>query len=193
MKEINTSQLVDFGNGQAITTSLQVAEYFGKEHRHVLRAIDQIQQDMGLPKIGQTQIDNLNNNMFKNTTYIHSQNHQEYRMVILNRKGFMMLASGFTGKLATKLKSEYFDTFDAMEKYIREQEQNQFFLPETPDQQLKREKLAISQQRANTAQSREIRAWINMMKDSDQIIERAAPKVLSELLDIPETRLLGEV
>lgn len=187
MKEINTSKLVELQDGEVTTTSLQVAIASGKNHKNVLEAIDNIIDDLGSAEKSATL------EMFQETSYIHEQNHQSYRMYVLNRDGWTMLMGYFKGKKYTMFRYQYMKQFNVMEKYIREQEQNQFFLPETPDQQLKREKLATSQQRANTAQSREIRAWINMMKDSDQIIEQAAPKVLSELLDIPETRLLGEV
>lgn len=187
MKEINTSKLVELQDGEVTTTSLQVAEQFEKNHRDVLRVIDTLVG--GLRNIAPTP---NTEDWFKESTYIHEQNHREFRMYDITKNGFVLLAGGFTDKKFMEFKVKYIEQFDAMEKYIRDQEQTQFFLPETVDQQIKREKLAISQQRANTAQSREIRAWINMMKDSDQIIEQAAPKVLSELLDIPETKLLNK-
>lgn len=190
MNQIDTSQLVELQNGEVTTTSLQVAEFFSKEHRHVLRAIDQIRKDLGLPKIGQTQNHSKNDEMFFESKYVHSQNHQEYRMVILNRKGFMMVAAGFTGKLANTLKSDYFDMFDAMENYIKEQEQHSFFIPETVDQQLTREKLAISKQRSVNEQSREVRAWTKLTENSKEIAKAIAPRMLSQLLDVPEIDLL---
>lgn len=59
-------------------------------------------------------------------------------------------------------------------------------------QEMELRALKVERTKAKVERSREIRAWINMMKDSDQIIEQAAPKVLSELLDIPETKLLNK-
>nr|WP_311133583.1 hypothetical protein [Weissella paramesenteroides] len=39
-----TEQLVELQNGVATTTSLQVAETFGKNHRDVLSAIDDLKE-----------------------------------------------------------------------------------------------------------------------------------------------------
>lgn len=45
------NELTIIKNDQAVTSSLIVAEQFGKRHDHVLRDIDDIK---GLPKIGET-------------------------------------------------------------------------------------------------------------------------------------------
>lgn len=41
------TQLVETINGQVTTTSREVAGVFGKEHRHVLRDIDDLVKQMG--------------------------------------------------------------------------------------------------------------------------------------------------
>ena len=91
-------ELVFLQRRQAITTSLKVAEYFEKEHYHVIEAIRSlIAQAGGIPKIGDTPI-------FKESTYIHEQNGQVYPMFLMNRNGFALLAMGFTGSKALKFK-----------------------------------------------------------------------------------------
>lgn len=190
MNEINTLQLVELQDGEVTTTSLKVANLFGKQHKIVLRDIRNLMNRIDDIGVGTDLY--LPNNLFHASSYSDVQGKNQ-PMFTLTKDGFTLLVMGYTDRSSMKFKLQYISQFNAMEKYIREQEQNQFFLPETPDQQLKREKLAISQQRANTAQSREIRAWINMVDDKEEVIKQAAPKVLSELLDIPETRLLGEV
>ncbi|MBM6413788.1 Rha family transcriptional regulator [Lacticaseibacillus paracasei] len=40
------SNLVSIKSGQVVTTSLQVASAFSKDHRHVLRDIDNLKQDV---------------------------------------------------------------------------------------------------------------------------------------------------
>lgn len=42
MNQIDTSQLVELQNGEVTTTSLQVAERFGKRHKDILRTIDNL-------------------------------------------------------------------------------------------------------------------------------------------------------
>lgn len=106
--------LVILNNDTPVTTSLKVAEVFGKNHRHVLDSIrDVIKQAGGMPKIGQTP-------MFEETTYIHEQNGQTYPMYYLNRDGFTLLAMGFTGKKALAFKLKYIKAFNQMEEKLKQ-------------------------------------------------------------------------
>lgn len=57
-------------NNQALTSSLLVAEKFGKEHKHVLDAIRELIQGCA---------ENSADPMFVETIYINEQNRQEYR------------------------------------------------------------------------------------------------------------------
>ncbi|MBZ5940800.1 Rha family transcriptional regulator [Weissella cibaria] len=91
-----TEQLVEFQNGVATTTSLQVAETFGKRHENVLKAIDNIIQK-GLVNINET-LKSKAMAYFELSEYINEQNHQTYRMYKMNQKGFTLLAGGFTDK-----------------------------------------------------------------------------------------------
>ena len=98
--------LVVIQNRQVVTTSLQVAKSFEKEHRNVLRDIE------GLLKNEQTQ------NYFYKGTYEHPQNKQEYPMYYMNRDGFTLLAMGFTGKKAMEFKLQYIQAFNQMEQQL---------------------------------------------------------------------------
>lgn len=104
------SDLVIIQNRQAVTTSLQVAENFEKEHRNVLRDIE------GLLKNEQTQ------SYFYKSSYIHEQNKQEYPMYYMNRDGFTLLAMGFNGKKALEFKVKYIEAFNQMEQTLIEQQ-----------------------------------------------------------------------
>lgn len=99
--------LVKINNGQIVTSSRQIAEAFGKQHRHVLRDI----RDMlgGLPKIGHTPP------MFYESSYINEQNGQSYPEYLMNRDGFSLLVMGFTGKAAMEWKLRYISAFNQME------------------------------------------------------------------------------
>ena len=95
-------------NGHPTTLSTQVAEYFGKNHQHVTRDIRNLIEkcpDLGVSNFGQT-------------TYKDSQGKQQpcYRM---DRKGFVLLAMGFTGEKALQFKIAYIDAFDRMEAIIQ--------------------------------------------------------------------------
>lgn len=104
--------LVIMKDKQAVTTSLQVAENFGKRHDHILRDLDELKE-------GLTQ--NWGD-LFNESTYVHPQNKQEYRMIYMNRDGFTLLAMGFTGKKALEFKIAYISAFNEMENYIEQRQ-----------------------------------------------------------------------
>lgn len=100
-------------NDQAVTSSLLIAEKFGKSHDNVLRDIRNLIQG-GVLKNDETP-------MFEEATYINEQNKQAYPMFLMNRDGFTLLAMGFTGKKAMQFKLEYIKAFNKMEAIIKEQ------------------------------------------------------------------------
>lgn len=99
--------LVIMKDKQAVTSSLQVADTFGKEHRNVLANIG------GLLKNKHTQ------HMFVKGTYVNSQNGQSYPEYYMNRDGFTLLAMGFTGDKALQFKLQYIDAFNEMEDQVK--------------------------------------------------------------------------
>lgn len=108
------NELLTISNGQPTASSRDIAEHFGKEHKNVLRDIENLIG--GLPNFEHTP-------MFFKTTYIHPQNGQEYPMYLMNRDGFTLLAMGFTGKEALAWKMKYISAFNAMEQELRSQQQ----------------------------------------------------------------------
>lgn len=109
--------LVIMQDKQAVTTSLSVAENFGKNHRDVLKSIDELKEG-----VAQNFAD-----LFHESTYTHEQNKQQYRMFYINRDGFTLLAMGFTGKEALQFKLKYIDAFNQMEEKLK----SPFALPGT--------------------------------------------------------------
>ncbi|KRK80262.1 phage regulatory protein/antirepressor Ant [Companilactobacillus nodensis] len=102
-------QLIIMKDQQAVTSSLQVAETFNKNHRDVLRAVDDLKEG-----VAQNWAD-----LFYEDTYTHPQNKQQYRIIYMNRDGFTLLAMGFTGKKAMKFKLKYIEAFNKMESHIK--------------------------------------------------------------------------
>ncbi|EGO2670930.1 ORF6C domain-containing protein [Enterococcus faecalis] len=97
-------------NKQVVTSSLQVAETFRKQHKHVLEAIDELKQGLAENSA----------DLFYEDIYVHPQNKQSYRQVIMNRDGFTLLAMGFTGQKALQFKLKYIEAFNQMEKEIQQ-------------------------------------------------------------------------
>lgn len=58
--------------------------------------------------------------LFYEDIYVHPQNKQSYRQVIMNRDGFTLLAMGFTGQKALQFKLKYIEAFNQMEKEIQQ-------------------------------------------------------------------------
>lgn len=96
---------------QLTTTSLKVAEVFGKRHDHVLRDIEQlISKDLGgVPKFGET-------------PYIHPQNGQTYRIFEMNQDGFALLVMGFTGDRALEFKIKFLKAFNGMKELLNSED-----------------------------------------------------------------------
>jgi anti-repressor protein len=100
------NELVIMHGQQAVTTSLKVAEVFGKEHRTVIRNIKNLTaQNCAVKK------------MFVKSTYINSRG-QEWPMFYMNRDGFTLLAMGFSGAKAMGFKLQYIEAFNAMERQL---------------------------------------------------------------------------
>lgn len=102
----NMTNLVEMNNGQLVTTSLQVAETFGKQHKHVLESIEKsIAENSALVQ------------MYYLDCYL--VNNRKQKMYYMNRDGFFFLAMGFTGKKATEFKLTYINAFNDMEKTLK--------------------------------------------------------------------------
>ncbi|MCT3295805.1 phage regulatory protein/antirepressor Ant [Lactiplantibacillus pentosus] len=144
------NKLVTMYNQQAVTTSLQVAKAFGKNHQHVLRDIAVLRdKSKGLSKNGQTLGES---EMFHQATYVHPQNGQEYPIIYMNRDGFALLAMGFTGTKALKFKLQYIEAFNEMEQQVK------FQVPSTLPEALRlaadqAEKISVLQPKADYTDS----------------------------------------
>lgn len=111
------NELVFLKNEQALTTSLKVAEYFEKEHVHIMRDIRDLSKQLeDVSNFGQ---------MFHKSTYTDSYNRRQ-PMYLLNRDGFTLLAMGFTGKKALQFKLNYIQAFNAMEAALTERQSEQW-------------------------------------------------------------------
>ena len=104
------NELVHLENDEAVCSSLEVAEKFGKRHDNVLRSIGGLLKNVEPQK------------MLKKLMYIDNQHKQEYPMYLMNRDGFSLLVMGFTGKKALDWKLKYINAFNQMENYIREKQ-----------------------------------------------------------------------
>ena len=104
---VQAKPIVSIVNQSVSALSTDVAEYFGKNHAHVMRDIRNLIE----------QESSLNEANFGLVDYVDAKGERRpcYRM---DRTGFVLLAMGFTGEKALKFKLAYIRAFDAMEKQL---------------------------------------------------------------------------
>lgn len=103
-------------NGQKMVSSRDVAKNFEKEHKDVLRAVENIKaQNCALTS------------MFFESTYTAGTG-KAYPMYLMNRDGFSLLAMGFTGSKAMEWKLKYIQAFNAMERKLTTPESDDMIL-----------------------------------------------------------------
>ncbi|AFL76213.1 Rha family transcriptional regulator [Thiocystis violascens] len=95
-------------DGQPVTTSLIVAETFGKQHFHVLRDIDALDCSPEFAKSN-----------FGCADFI-DKNGDPRRMFEITRNGFMFLTMGYRGPKPARIKEAYIARFDAMDAQLRQ-------------------------------------------------------------------------
>jgi Rha family phage regulatory protein len=96
----------------ARVNSLYVAQFFEKEHFHVLRDIARITDtNSGLSKEFTTS--NFESAYYKDSTG------RKLPCYMMTRDGFTMLVMGYTGKRAMKFKELYIRRFNEMEQFIK--------------------------------------------------------------------------
>lgn len=78
--------IIRFENDQMLVTSLQVASDFRKEHKHVLRDIENLK-------------DVSNFGLMFNQTNIPDSYGRDRKAYLINRDGFTLLAMGFTARM----------------------------------------------------------------------------------------------
>ena len=98
-------------NGRPATTSRKIAKYFNKQHKVVLRKIENL--DCSPQFTGH----NFVPSEFKDRS---GKTCKEY---IVYRDGFTFLAMGFTGKYATRFKEDYIYAFNEMESQLKQSPQ----------------------------------------------------------------------
>lgn len=144
--EMLTTPSVSLIEGRPATTSLDIAEHFGKRHDHVVRSIKDLMancpETFTAPNFGVSEYtDETGRTLPMFTVYF---------------DGFMLLVMGYTGKKALSMKLAYISAFNAM----REQQERQsqpFGNPERLDSPISRR--TDPERKALTAI---INTWVSM-------------------------------
>jgi Rha family phage regulatory protein len=98
---------VSIVNRHAITTSLAVAEFFGKRHAHILEKIQSLDCS---PEFA-----SANFSAQAQTVKIDNSATRESKYYEMTKDGFTFLVMGFTGKRAAQFKEAYINRFNELE------------------------------------------------------------------------------
>lgn len=98
-------------DGKATTTSLAIAEFFGKRHSHVLRAVKNLECSK-----------EFNERNFGLVEYTDAKG-EKRPMYEITKDGFVFLVMGFTGKGAAKFKESYINAFNEMQSFIENKQE----------------------------------------------------------------------
>lgn len=172
-----TNELVIMNNQQAVTTSLKVAESFGKQHKHVLESINTI-----IEGVAEKSAD-----LFKEDLYEHPQNKQKYKMYYMNRDGFTLLAMGFTGKQALDFKLKYIEAFNKMEQQLQELNKPSYMI----DDPIKRAEQWILEQQEKQRLELEKKHLTLENTQQKQLIGELKPKADYTDIILKSTKLLA--
>lgn len=96
-------------NGEMVVSSREVAKNFGKQHKNVIRAIEEKIEYSS--KLSST-------NYFIENSYI-AENGKENKEYLLTEKGFSFIVMGFTGAKADEWKIKYIEAFEKMRNHIQ--------------------------------------------------------------------------
>ena len=101
-------EIVYLKNNKTVTTSLMIAEYFHKNHAHVLRDIEKLDCSS-----------KFRESNFGLSSYQSDQN-KKLPMYLITKDGFMFLVMGYRGQRAAEIKEKYIQAFNKMEKLLNE-------------------------------------------------------------------------
>lgn len=104
--QLRPAECIAIQGGRPVTTSLQVAEVFGKRHKDVIRKLQSLDCS-----------EDFNERNFAPVEYRDEKGEMRpaYEMT---KDGFVFLVMGFTGKKAAEFKEAYINAFNAMEKAL---------------------------------------------------------------------------
>lgn len=123
---VESANLCEIKESRVVTTSLRVAEIFGKQHKDVLKAIREL--DCSDDFRGRNFAPSLRTRQLPN-----GMGDRRDPYYLITRDGFTFLVMGFTGKTAAKFKEAYIRAFNEMEaKLRRRREAEQLPQPSKP-------------------------------------------------------------
>lgn len=186
--------LVAVKNGQPVTTSIDVAKTFGREHKDVMNSIKSIKNEAEKSNELNDSKRRKNilflNQMFSEDRYTVKNNNRSYPMYYMNKDGFTLLVMGFNGRKATQFKLQYIAQFNRMAEQIENQKHAS--LPQTYPEALR--------QLAETVEENEkLKAQLAQPDFEKEVLEQSKPvdvlyttEEVAEYCGLTSARLLNK-
>lgn len=152
--------VIQSNKGNDVTTSLLVAEVFGKEHRSVLRDIENLSCS-----------ESFRVHNFVQTPYVHPQNGQTYHYFEITKDGFSFLVMGYTGSKAGEFKEKFISEFNKREVMLRDDD---YILMRS--QQILKTRLEIAEQKLHVVTAEKAQLQLTSAAQQQEL-KAQAPKV----------------
>lgn len=152
--------VIQNSNGNDVTTSLIVAQVFGKNHKDVLRDIE---------KLSCSEDFRVRN--FAHTPYTHPQNGQIYHYYEMTKDGFSFLVMGYTGAKAGEFKEKFISEFNRREMMLKDDD---YILMRS--QQILQKRVEAAEQRVKALEA-DNAAKEETIELQQKELAQAAPKV----------------
>ena len=104
--QFEPATIISLHHGKPVTTSLKVAEAFGKLHKNVIRRLESLECSPEFTRLN-----------FEPSEYIDSTG-RKLTMWEMTKDGFMFLVMGFTGTKAAAIKEAYINAFNWMAEQL---------------------------------------------------------------------------
>ena len=114
--EFDFREMVSVSGDEVVTTSQQIAKFFKREHKNILRAIEKLECSAEFARLNYELC-------FENNELQNGKPLKFYRMT---KDGFMLLVMGFSGKKAMAIKEAFIAAFNAMADHIRQIAESDF-------------------------------------------------------------------
>lgn len=183
--------IINNDNGTLTVSSLQVAEDFEKQHKHILNAISKLESEI--------QPAENSARYFLSSSYVDAKG-ENRKCYNLTRDGFSLLVMGFTGKKALEWKLKYIEAFNLMEQKIRERysdisPQLQFLIDmERKQKQLEKKQEELESKIADISEIRDntIKATFEYGRISSELQKSISKTVKIRCIDICGTAQMYE-
>lgn len=146
-------------NGSDVTTSLIVAQVFGKEHKNVVRDIENLSCSESFNRLN-----------FERITYKDARN-REQTAYEMTKDGFSFLVMGYTGTKAGEFKERFINEFNKRESLLKNDD---YILMRS--QQILQKRLEASEERLRQLEA-EAEQLQNIVELQDKELKQAVPKV----------------